>query len=288
MLTYSEVELLGISVTPGNCLATPGASVTRKILDLAGRSDVSVSAGVLEGPNPFPLAWRLDSLKVDRLPILNRADSVRAPLDQRPAHEYLAQRILEAPRPVTLLMTGPLTNLAWCLDHHPEIEGRVQEVLFMGGALEVPGNVDLPGHDGSAEWNVYWDPGAAKRVWDSSVPLRLFPLDATDQVEVTAEFCESFGRQYEYPFSSAAGAVWAMTFGTRESTGLPYYCWDSLTASYLGRPDLCEFREVTCDVVTKGPSEGRTASSRNGRPVQMAVRVDREGFYRHCLESLRR
>ena len=49
-----------------------------------------------------------------------------------------------------------------------ELQGRVDELIWMGGALEVEGNVQQPGHDGSAEWNVYWDPPAARRVFATS------------------------------------------------------------------------------------------------------------------------
>ncbi|PZG53044.1 hypothetical protein C1I98_06285 [Spongiactinospora gelatinilytica] len=63
----------------------------------------------------------------------------------------------------------------------------------MGGALDVPGNVHQPGHDGSAEWNIHWDPGAAQRVLDSGVPDTMFPLDVTELVPITGEFALAFG-----------------------------------------------------------------------------------------------
>jgi purine nucleosidase len=70
--------------------------------------------------------------------------------------------------------------------------------------------------------------------------------------------------------------------------GNPYFCWDTLTTSYLARPDLCSFRDVRCDIVTEGPSEGRTLRTDQGREVKAAERVNAEGFYSHCLETLRR
>ncbi len=72
-------------------------------------------------------------------------------------------------------------------------------------------------------------------------------------------------------------------------TGEDYYFWDTLTTSYLEVPGLCEFREVTCDVVATGPSQGRTVRSDDGRPVKAAVGlVDAGAFYDHVLETLRR
>ncbi len=287
LLSYEHIELLGISITPADTLIEGAVSATRKILDLAGRSDVPVAGGTLEGPNPFPFSWRLDCLKVNDLPVLNQSPEIRAPESDLPGQAFLARTLAAAPEPVTLLMTGPLTNLAWALDHHPEVEAKVREVVFMGGALDVGGNVQEPGHDGTAEWNIYWDPPAAKRVFASNVPLTMFPLDVTDRVPVTEEFRRAFGRQYEYPFSAAAGTIWAMTSGWELATGRPYFCWDTLTTSYLAA-ELCTFRDVECDVETEGPSQGRTVVTAGGRPVKVAAEADAEGFYEHCLETLRR
>lgn len=288
LLSYEDVDLLGVSITPADTILEGAVPATRKILDLAGRSDVAVAAGTLEGPNPFPYSWRLECLKVNDLPVLNQREEMLAPVSELPAHGFLARSLLEAPEPVTVLATGPLTNLAWALDHHPEVEGKIRELLWMGGALEVPGNVQQPGHDGSAEWNVYWDPPAAKRVFDSSVPIRMFPLDATNLVPVTEGFRQAFGRRYDYPFSSAAGAIWALTAGWDLATGLPYFCWDTLTTAHLAVPDLCTFRAVRCDVRTEGESQGRTFLTERGRPVEAAVDADAERFFAHCLETLRR
>ncbi|MFB9908579.1 nucleoside hydrolase [Allokutzneria oryzae] len=283
---YRGVSLKGVTVTPADCLIEPAVSVTRKILDLAGAQHVPVAAGTLAGPNPFPLEWRVDALRADALPVLNQRAENTARLSPLPAHLQLAEWLSTAPEPVTLLMIGPLTNLAWCLREHPEVESKIAELVFMGGAIDVAGNVDRPGHDGSAEWNVYWDPAAARRVFESEIPITLFPLDATDQVPITPEFARSFGRHYGSPLSDLAGSLLAMTFGCFETTGFSYCCWDSLTTSYLAEPDLCEFEDVRCVVLTEGVSQGRTVRADSGRLVKCAKKVDAQRFYRHCLDVL--
>ena len=288
LLSYDDIRLLGISITPADTLAEAALSVTRKILDLARRADVVVAGGTLEGPNPFPFAWRLECLRVNDLPVLNRRAEPLAPVSDLPGQEFLGRALLDARVPATLLMTGPLTNLAWALDHYPEIEDHVDELVLMGGALEVEGNVRQTGHDGSAEWNIYWDPPAAKRVFDSGIPITLFPLDVTNLLPVTGEFRRAFGAQYEHPLAAAAGTIWAMTAGWDLATGLPYFCWDTLTTSYLARPDLCTFREIPVDVVPDGPSQGRTIIADGGRPVKAATDVDADGFFAHVIETLRR
>ena len=288
LLSYDDIHLIGISITPADTLLEGAIPATRKILDLAGRADVAVAGGTLEGPNPFPFAWRLECLRVNDLPILNRRAEPLAPVSDLAGQEFLGRALLDAGVPATLLMTGPLTNLAWALDRYPEIEDRVEELILMGGALEVDGNVRQPGHDGSAEWNMYWDPPAAKRVFDSGIPITLFPLDVTNLLPVTEAFRRAFGAQYEYPLSVAAGTIWAMTAGWDLATGLPYFCWDTLTTSYLARSDLCTFREIPVEVVPEGSSQGRTIITDGGRPVKAAMDVDADGFFAHVLETLRR
>lgn len=289
LLGYPDIEILGISVTPADCFAEAAVPATRRILDLAGRGDITTAEGTLDGPNPFPDDWRLDSFKIEAFPILNQTGRVTAPLAKVSGQQYLLDTIRDHPEPVTLLMTGPLTNLAWALDQDPGLEGNIAELVWMGGALDVPGNVNEPGHDGTAEWNVYWDPPAARRVWESGLDITIFPLDATNIVPVTDEFLRRIGLQYGYPLSRAAGNMWALTAGHVLRTGEEYYFWDTLTTSYLAVPELCEFRTVRCDVIDRGPSSGRTLRTDGGRPVKAAVGLtDPAAFYDHVLDTLRR
>jgi purine nucleosidase len=281
LLLRYDLDILGISVTPADTYLEAAVPATRKILRLAGHPTVPVAAGTLEGLNPFPHLFRVDSLRVDAMPVLNRGPEPPGPPDDEAGQQLLARTILAAGAPVTLVMTGPLTNLAWTLDRHPGVEAHIDELVLMGGALDVPGNVRQEGHDGSAEWNIYWDPTAAGRVWDSDLAITLFSLDATDQVPVTPELLRSLARQGEHVLSEATGCFWALTAGS------DYYCWDTLTVSYLARPDLCTFREVRCEVITEGASQGRTIPSSDGRVVRAADLVDAPGFYEHVLETLR-
>ena len=118
-------------------------------------------------------------------------------------------------------------------------------------------------HDGTAEWNIYWDPVAAKRVWDSDVPITLVPLDVTNRVPVTEEFIRRFGKQQQYPFSVLAGSSWALTAGWKFRTNNHYFAWDVLTALYVLKPGAMTYEDLWCDVITEGISQvGRCQSSR--------------------------
>src|SRR6266540_5005820 len=104
LLTYDDVELLGISVTPADTLIEAAVPATRKILDLGGRTSVPVAGGTLEGVHPFPLPWRVDAHRVNDLPVLNQTEGEpRAPLSELSGHELMARTLLAAAEPVTLL-----------------------------------------------------------------------------------------------------------------------------------------------------------------------------------------
>ncbi|CAN0177484.1 unnamed protein product, partial [Discosporangium mesarthrocarpum] len=167
----ASFRLLGVSVIPANSSSGGGVSATRKILRRFARTRVPVSEVTLTGQHSFPESWREDVFKVDGLPGLNLQqlvdDDTIAPEAPISGQDLLCQSLRSAEEPVTVIATGPLTSLAWVLDNHPELEPCVQEVLIMGGAIDVKGNVSpehSEGSDGTAEWNFHWDPTAAKRV----------------------------------------------------------------------------------------------------------------------------
>jgi purine nucleosidase len=280
LMTMAHVDVLGIVVTPADCYIEPAVSATRKILDLMGRSDVTVAESTVRGINPFPRIFRRDSFTVNLLPILNEHELVRAPLAQEPGQAFMARVLREAPGPVTILEVGPLSTIAAALDIDPGIEPKIREILWMGGALNVPGNVDRileGGQDGSAEWNVYWDPPAAHRVWQTDIPITMCPLDITNNVPVTPEFMRTIARNRRYPLSDFAGQCYALV------THQDYFFWDVLTTAYLGRPDLFTVREVETAIIPSGPSQGRTILQAGGKKVRALEGLDKRAFYEYML-----
>jgi purine nucleosidase len=282
LLTMEHVRLLGIVVTPADCYIQPAVSATRKILDLMGRGEVPVAESTVRGLNPFPRAFRRDAFTIDHLPILNEHGEPRTPLAAETGQVFMARVLREAPEPVTLLVTGPLTTVAAALDLDPGIEGNIKEILWMGGALNVPGNVDPimeGGQDVTAEWNVYWDPPAAHRIWQTEIPIIMCPLDITNHVPVTSEYVRTIARNRRYPLSDFAGQCYALV------THQDYFFWDVLTTAYLGRPDLFTVREVETVIIPTGLSQGRTLVQAGGKTVQALETLKTEEFYQYMLEA---
>lgn len=184
-----------------------------------------------------------------------------------------------AKQPVTVLETGPLSTVADALVAAPDIEAKIREVVWMGGALNVPGNVEEPGHDGSAEWNVYWDAPAAARVWATKIPIVMCPLDITNLVPLTASFIAKVRGQARYPLSKLAADAYG-----RDTAGDLYF-WDLLTTSYLGRPEMFTLREWETEIVVDGASEGRTKVRSGGRKIRALDTVDLDRFHRYLFEQ---
>lgn len=293
LLAMPHINLVGVVVTPADCFLRPALSATQKILRFFGRQDIELSEGALHGVNSFPREWRRHAYAVDTLPILNELkasnnNALAEPVPE-PGHKFLARKLKEADAPVTVLITGPVSNLAVALTAEPALVAKIEEVVWMGGAINVPGNVRDYEHDGSAEWNVYWDPPATHRLWQTGAPITLFPLDATDNVPVTMDFLHRLAQQRRYPLSDLAGQCWALTVGTIPSYEYTYHMWDTLTTGYLGAPEFITFRQVRTEVVVHPPSAGRTKEvSTGGTLTWVADTVKVESFLNYVLELLKK
>ncbi len=284
LLTMEHVDVLGIVVTPADCHIEPAASATCKLLDLMGRSDVPVAKSTVRGLNPFPHMFRRDAFMVDRLPILN-APPVRLASPASESGQNLLVRLLrEAPGPVTLLVTSPLTTVAAVLDLAPDIEAKIKQIVWMGGALQVPGNVDADMEGGQgflAEWNVYWDPVGAARVGQTGIPILMCPLDLTNKAPVTAEFVSRLGRQRQHPLSDLASQCYGYALIAHQG----YFLWDVLTTAYLGQPDWFEVREWETEIVTEGVHQGQTRVVPGGRRIRALAGVAMGRFYDYVAEQ---
>lgn len=282
LVTLPQVQLLGVAVTPADCYINAAVSVTRKILDFSQHSDIPVAASRVRGINAFPPLYRRDSCIVDCLPILNERDEIRTPLTEEDGVSLMVRSLRDAPQPVTLLVTGLLTTVAAALDVAPDIEAQIDRLIWMGGALDVPGNVEAmwePEHDGSAEWNAYWDAVAVQRVWQTQIPFVLCSLDATNRVPVTAEFVRRLAKQRRYPLSDLAGQCYALAIPQ------DFYFWDVLATAYIARPDLYTVENRQVAVVTEGASQGNTIVRAGGRNIQAIATVNAAEFYDYLLQQ---
>jgi len=142
----------------------------------AGIVDVPVAAGA-----PEPLLGRPSghASRVHGESGMDGADlgEPTVALDPRHAVDLMADVLRASPEPVTLIPTGPLTNVALLLTRHPELAaaGRIREIVLMGGAIATGNWQPL------AEFNIWCDPEAAHVVFSSGLPVTMCGLDVTHQ-----------------------------------------------------------------------------------------------------------
>jgi purine nucleosidase len=282
------LDLVGITTVAGNASLEATTRNARIVRQMAGREDVPIYAGCAS-----PLA---------RTPIL--AEDFHGPNGLGPLPDFTPNRreepghavpfIVETlrrsqARSVTIVLTGPGTNLAAALAMEPDIAPRIQEIAIMGGARREGGNITP-----SAEYNIFADPHAAAAVFACGAPLTVFGLDVTHQVRCwplrIAAFQEAGGA---VPRAIAALMSFssAIERGTADEPGAPLH--DPCPVAYLLKPDLFRFAPCHIAAETHGMlTFGHTAvdfREKASRPfnARWAHRVDAQGLFSLLLDRVR-
>ncbi|HWO78729.1 MAG TPA: nucleoside hydrolase [Bacillus sp. (in: firmicutes)] len=281
LLKMDSVELTGVSVIPADCYLEPAVYASRKIIDRFGNGiGLDVAESNSRGKNPFPKDWRMHAFFVDALPILNESGKVVTTVADQPAHLHMIEKIQSSDEKTTLLFTGPLTDLARALDAAPDIEEKIERLVWMGGTFREAGNVEEPEHDGTAEWNAFWDPEAVGRVWESKIEIDLVALESTNKVPLTLDVRKRWAAERKHLGVDFLGQCYAMVPPlVHFATNSTYYLWDVLTTAFVGNRDLVKVERLYSKVITDGPSQGRTVEAADGRPVNLVYDVNRDAFF---------
>lgn len=283
-----EVSILAAGSVHGNVPAGLAALNTLRVLELAGLPRVPVAVGAGR-PLAQPLHTSEHVHGEDGL-----GNSGLPPPAGRPTGEaaavQLARLARAEPGALTILATGPLTNLALALLLEPELPRLVRRVVVMGGAVYARGNVN-----NDAEANAWHDPEAAELVLGAGWPLTLVPLDVTSQVRLTeaevrrlAASGSSWGR--------FAAAILRHYLDFYESYYGPRECHlhDPLAAAIAVDPSLAGYRRTPVRVelrgeLTRGATRGRPLSGApgpEGPELDVATSVEAERFKANFLSAL--
>jgi inosine-uridine nucleoside N-ribohydrolase len=265
-----EVELRGVTTVAGNQTIEKTTANAIRVLELAGREEVEVAAGAGRPlvREPFVAAYVHGETGLD--------GSELPPARGEPVGQHAVDFLAERVGGITLVATGPLTNVALLLARYPEV--RPERIVLMGGAI-AEGNVTP-----AAEFNVWADPEAAKRVFASGLDVTMVGLDVTHRALVRTEHKERL---------RAAGRV-----GRTVAELLDFYdrfhrevygfdgspIHDAVALAYAFRPDLLETRELNVEVDCESElCRGRTVVDvwrRSGRETnaKVAVEIDSAAF----------
>jgi purine nucleosidase len=185
----SELEVLGITTVSGNVPVARATSNTLLVLEMLDAPVIPVVVGASR-----PLARELlAATEVHGQDGLGGVTSRYRP-PSRPAGEgapqFLLDTIRRRPGELSLIATGPLTNVAVAIQRDQETMRKLRDITVMGGAIRVPGNVGPV-----TEFNFAVDPEAAAIVVGAGLPLTLVPLDVTEQIVLSRQALEGMGRR---------------------------------------------------------------------------------------------
>jgi inosine-uridine nucleoside N-ribohydrolase len=283
-LASPEVELVGVTTVHGNQTLEKTTANALKLLEFVGRTEIPVAAGAARPirREAFVAEYVHGKSGMDgpSLP-----DPTTAP-DPRHAVAFIAETLLASEEPVTLVPTGPLTNIGLFLALHPEAAERVERIVLMGGAIG-EGNVTP-----AAEFNIWVDPEAADRVFTSGLDVTMIALDVTHQAIFgpgpTAEL-------------KAAGRVGVMVAELLEFYGRFHkrsYGWDgspihdAVAMAHVFRPGIVETIHTGVRVdCGEELGRGRTNVDLRGRVgwepnAHVSVGIDAEAFVSLLVERI--
>jgi inosine-uridine nucleoside N-ribohydrolase len=216
--------------------------------------------------------------------------------DTRPAVELLAAIPHDGPDDVTLIATGPLTNLAVALRIDPTAMAAYRRIVIMGGAFDVPGNTGPV-----AEFNFYVDPEAASEILASGLDITIIPLDVTTSMALTRTALESLvqsGGRTDIPAPARPGRNLAailyraldyyMDF-QKDQSGLDGgFMHDPLAVAVALFPSIITTKPASIEILTNGPERGRSLvhSPVDGRTVNIAVGLDESTFHQILEERV--
>jgi purine nucleosidase len=216
----------------------------------------------------FPEAFRND---MDTLMGLRKIlPKTKRTVAKQKAWDYIAETLDKTNEPITILSLGGFTNLGKMLTLYPDTDlSKLENVYTMGGAIWVDGNIALLNNakkewrqgpiystNWVAEWNMFVDPGAAKQVFQSAIPVTLIPLDACDYVMLDRSFIKTVTATD--PIATLAKKIFMQKTG-HSSEGIPVPILDPLaTLTMAGAMEGAQYHRVGLDILTEDTEENNT------------------------------
>ena len=291
---HPDLELIGVTTVNGNVVVEHCTDNSLRVLDFIGRGDIPVYEGlnrpIARADFPIPRAIKkstgVHGTSLDVPEATSRKQS-------KSAVEYLIETYRAATEEITLVPTGPLSNIAAAIALDPKFVERVPEIVLMGGAHD-HGNVTP-----SAEMNIWADPDASASVFAAGFrKLVCVPLDATHQALVSradVQALEAMGT----PAGTAAARFIGRRIGAYdanqpmpEAGAAPVH--DALCVAYLVDPSVITTKFLHVAIETQGAlTVGRTVvdTHRRGEGApncHFAFGADRKKFVDMMLQTLRR
>lgn len=284
-LASPEVEVRAVTTVAGNQTLGKTTRNARQILTVAGRTDVPVSAGlaepILRDLRTAGFVHGESGLDGPDLP------EPTTPLDDRHAVDAIADVVLGADGPVTLVPTGPLTNVGVAIRRYPALVDELERIVLMGGAYG-EGNVTP-----AAEFNVLVDPEAAAIVFDAGVDVTMVGLDVTHAGRLAADRFDEFRAMGSDVGTLVADLLEFYAGFHREKygwDGVPVH--DACAVAEVVQPGIVEAEPMHVAVETSGDhTVGETVCDRWGATdadpnATVGLDIDAEAFHELLFEAI--
>lgn len=278
----SELDVLAITTVNGNYPVDVTSTNARKVLELLDRTDIPVARGMA---NPMirkspsdPFTHGRDGQAEAYLP------EPAMELSEIDAVDMIIQLVKENPGEVTLVVTGPMSNVAMAMQKAPEIKGMIAEIIAISGAfvLNQYAFLNATGDTPQSEWNVYVDPEAAKIVYESGVKVIALGLDVATYFDVNFSE-EDIDALKASKKKEAAFLTNAIQFVNKR--GFDAYCTviDCMAVAYAIDPSLVQTIDAHVGVETKdGLTLGMTVIDRRHHFVWEHLPVISVGCKAEC------
>lgn len=283
-----KVELVGITTVAGNAELEKTTANALKVCEIAGLTDTPVARGAAQ-PLVRPRETAPEIHGDSGLDGPSLPEPAKAVADEH-AVDFIIRRLLESDGDITLVPTGPLTNVAMAMRREPAILPKIREIVLMGGGT-------FGNWTPAAEFNIYVDAEAAKIVFESGVPITMCGLDLTHQAMADLAIRERI-RHIGNPVSDFVVELldyfmktYKDMFGMNGELCAPIH--DACCVAYCIDPTVFTTRHLRVDIETKGEfTYGMTVVDTNGvtgRPpnVNVAHELDKEKFWDMLVEALR-
>lgn len=281
----SDLKIEAITTVAGNSEVEKNTLNTLKICDIIGLEHVPVAQGA-DRPlvREREIAAEIHGETGLDGPLLPE-NPTKETIDKHGV-DVIIEKLLNSNEAITLVPTGPLTNIALAMIKEPKITTKIKEIVLMGGGT-------FGNWTPAAEFNIWVDAEAAKVVFNSGVPITMFGLDVTHQAIATDEIRNELSQinnsvaQFVNDLLKFFAKTYKEVFGF---DGPPIH--DACTIAYLINPSIFELRHVHVGVETKGEQTygmtvvdtlGVTGNEPN---VHFAYKLDSNKFWDLMIRAL--
>ena len=275
-LNSPELDVLALTTVTGNASLQDATRNALGILAELDRSDIPVYVGS-DTPliGEFKLAENYHGPGGMTTQLPEPATSPQATT----AEQFLRDAARDSDGDLSIIALGPLTNVALAIQREPEAMNQVSEILVMGGAVEVGGNVTP-----HSEFNIYDDPRAANIVFGSGIPITLVGLDVCERVAFgLSESDWKTGNSAGERLAARIMEGWFDIHPERDR----YVLCDPLTVAAAIAPDILSYRRAAISVDEEGETKGKTRADYDAGDVRVALDVDVERARQLTLNRLK-